>query len=99
MESFRNKEGKPRQRVLALQGDAAIPETEFKTIARAIELRLRRQDSLFPVELSSEAAAWVVRIVRMVEKNRSIPLKSGTTHLDGVLASIENAPMPREKRR
>lgn len=85
VESFRNEEGKPRQRVLASLGDAAIPEPEFKAIARAVELRLRRQDSLFPVELSSEAAAWVVRIVRIAEKNRSVPLKPGTTHLDGVI--------------
>jgi len=85
VESFRNQEGKPRQRVLASLGDASIPVAEFKAIARAVELRLRRQDSLFPVELSSEAAAWVVRIVKIAEQNRSVPLKSGTMHLDGVI--------------
>ncbi|MDF7801293.1 IS1634 family transposase [Pontiellaceae bacterium B1224] len=85
VESFRNAEGKPRQRVLASLGDADVPLGELKPIARAVELRLRREESLWPVGLSAEAAAWVVRIVRIAEQTRALPLKSGTTHLDGVV--------------
>jgi len=85
VESFRNAEGKPRQRVLASLGDADVPQNELKPIARAVELRLRREESLWPVELSAEAAAWVVRIVRIAEQTRAVPLKSGTTLLDGVI--------------
>ncbi len=85
VESFRNAEGKPRQRVLASLGDADVPQNELKPIARAVEQRLRREESLWPVELSAEAAAWVVRIVRIAEQTRAVPLKPGTTHLDGVV--------------
>jgi transposase len=85
VESYRNTEGKPRQRVLASLGDADVPQNELKPIARAVELRLRREESLWPVELSAEAAAWVVRIVRITEQTRAVPLKSGTTHLEGVV--------------
>ena len=85
VESYRNEEGKPRQRVVLSLGDAAVPEDEFKPIARAVELRLRREEPLFPVELSSEAASWVVRITRLADEARSVPLKPGTTRLDGVV--------------
>jgi transposase len=85
VESYRNEEGNPRQRVVVSLGDAAVPAEEFKPIARAVELRLRREDSLFPMELSCEAAAWVVRITRVAEEARSVPLKSGTIRLDGVI--------------
>lgn len=85
VESYRNVEGQPRQRVLVSLGDAAVPEAEFKPIARAIELRLRREEPLLPVELSADAAAWVVRIVKRAEQARSVPLDPGTRLLDGVL--------------
>lgn len=85
VESFRNAEGLPRQRVVASLGNAAIPEEEFKAIAQAVELRLRREESLFPIELSEDAARWVVRITKVAEEVRSVPLSSGITRLDGVL--------------
>ena len=86
VESYRNAEGKPRQRVLASLGDANIPRSEYKAIARAVERRLHREELMLPVELSVEAASWVVRIVRLAEQTRSIPLKAAKTQLDGVLA-------------
>ena len=86
VESYRNAEGQPRQRVLASLGDANIPHSQYKAIARAVERRLNREELMLPVELSVEAASWVVRIVRLAEQARSIPLKAGTTRLDGVLA-------------
>lgn len=85
VESFRNAEGQPRQRVVASLGNAAIPEDESKAIAQAVEFRLRREESLFPIELSKEAARWVVRVTQVAEQARSIPLSSGITRLDGVL--------------
>lgn len=85
VESFRNEEGQPRQRVIASLGDAAVPQAELKSIARAVEMRLRREDSLFPVELSAEAASWVVQVARIAEETRSVPLKPATNRLDGVV--------------
>jgi len=85
VESFRNAEGQPRQRVLASLGNATIPPAEIKAVARAVELRLRREESLLPIGLSAEAAAWAVRITKIAEQTRSIPLKPGTTRLDAVL--------------
>lgn len=86
VESYRNAEGQPRQRVLASLGDANIPRSEYKAIARAVERRLHREELILPVELSVEAASWVVRIARLAEQTRSIPLKAAKTQLDGVLA-------------
>jgi len=45
VESFRNPEGLPRQRVLASLGDASVPVDERGAIAKAVELRLRGEES------------------------------------------------------
>jgi transposase len=85
VESFRNAEGQPRQRVLASLGDANIPHSEHKAIARAVERRLRREELLLPVELSAQAASWAVRITKLAEQTRSVALSSSVTQLDGVI--------------
>ena len=85
VESYRNEEGQPRQRVVASLGDAALPQAERGAIAKAVELRLRREETLLPVILSAGAAAWVVRIVKIAEQACSLPLGSGTTRVDGVI--------------
>ena len=85
VESYRNAEGRPRQRVVASLGNAAIPKAERKAVARAVELRLRRERSLLPIALSPAGAAWVVRVAKIAEEARSVPLKCGTVHLDGVV--------------
>ena len=85
VESYRNAEGCPRQRVVASLGNAALPDAERKAIAMAVELHLRREELLLPIRLSATAAAWVVRIVKIAEQARSIPLDPGTTRLDGVM--------------
>jgi len=46
VESFRNNEGQPRQRIVASLGDAEIPPADEKSIARAVEDRLRGQGDL-----------------------------------------------------
>jgi hypothetical protein len=63
VESFRNEEGLPRQRVIASLGDAQIPPADQKIIARAVEAQLSGQSDLFDATLSTEAAVWVTRIV------------------------------------
>ncbi|MCK5676555.1 MAG: IS1634 family transposase, partial [Verrucomicrobia bacterium] len=86
VESFRNPEGLPRQRVLASLGDASVPVDERGAIAKAVELRLRGEESLLPIRLSQKGAEWVTRILRIAEQSKAVPLAPGTTRLDGVLA-------------
>lgn len=85
VESYRNSEGQPRQRVIASLGDASVPEMDRKAVARAVELNLRGEEPLIPITLSSDAAGWAMRITRLAKKSKSIPLGLGVKRLDGVL--------------
>ena len=55
VESYRNAEGCPRQRVVASPGNAALPDAERKAIAMADELHLRREDRL---ETAGDTRDW-----------------------------------------
>jgi hypothetical protein len=74
VESFRNEEGQPRQRIVACLGDAALPaEKERKLIAKVLERKLRHPD-LFSgkrdmAPLSETAASWVDRIYRGIVRD------------------------------
>lgn len=84
VESFRNAEGQPRQRVVVSLGDARLPETEKNLIARAVENHLNGHADLLPVDLSEEAAAWVRRILQLAGRSKSArPVSSET--IDGVV--------------
>jgi transposase len=85
VESYRNAEGQPRQRVLASLGDASVPVDERGAIAKEVELRLRGEELLFPARLSRKGAEWVTRIQKIAEQSKAVPLSPGTTRLDGVL--------------
>ena len=65
VESYRNAEGQPRQRVLASLGDASVPVDERGAIAKEVELRLRGEELLFPARLSRKGAEWVTRIQKI----------------------------------
>jgi len=84
VEAYRNSEGQPRQRVIASLGDAAIPEHEKRLIARMVEQRLQNQRDLFEADLSEETAAWVDRIVRLIERSKSSRPKCEMDYADGV---------------
>jgi hypothetical protein len=66
VESFRNAEGQPRQRVVVSLGDARLPDGEEATIARAVRGHLLGQSELLAPELSEQAAGWVRRIVQLL---------------------------------
>jgi len=73
VESYRNAEGLPRQRVVASLGAADIPEDEKSLIAGEVTRRLRGGDEeelagLGP-ELSGSAAGWVARIVGLAGRS------------------------------
>jgi transposase len=84
VESYRNAERQPRQRVIASLGDAKLPDGEAHLIARAVEDRLAGQPGLMEPELSGAAADWVTRILKLTGRSQSTspaPLE----RIDGVL--------------
>ncbi|MEI6892138.1 MAG: hypothetical protein V5783_08210, partial [Pontiella sp.] len=85
VESFRNAEGQPRQRVVVSLGDAQLPADELKAISRAVESRLRASPDLFEEELSEDAAAWVTRIVQLAGRSKATRSSNTSETLDGVL--------------
>jgi len=90
VESYRNAEGSPRQRVVASLGDADIPEAEKASIAGAVTRRLRGADSgegesWVEPNLSADAAAWVARIVALAGRSRGGRQGVVSTVADGVL--------------
>jgi hypothetical protein len=70
VESYRNSEGQPRQRVVASLGDAVLPESEKSQIAQAITRRLRGDSDWFEPTMSTEAAAWVTHILQLVGRSK-----------------------------
>ena len=84
VESYRNTEGQPRQRVVVSLGDAKVPDAEKATIARAVENHLLGQSDLLPPDLSEEAAGWVRRILQLAGRSKSARPVSENT-IDGVI--------------
>ena len=84
VESYRNTEGQPRQRVVVSLGDAQLPQAEMPTIARVVENHLDGRTELLPSDLSEQAASWVRRILQLAGRSRSArPVGSQT--IDGVM--------------
>lgn len=71
VESYRNAEGQPRQRVVVSLGDARVPEAEKPLIARAVENHLSGKRDLLGADLSEEATAWVTRILQLLGRSKS----------------------------
>jgi len=89
VESYRNAEGLPRQRVVASLGAADIPEDEKSLIAGEVTRRLRGGDEeelagLGP-ELSGAAAGWVARIVGLAGRSGGARQEVGLAVANGVL--------------
>jgi len=82
--SYRNTDGRPRQRILVSLGDAQVPEGEKHRIAQAVEEYLQGTQDFFASQLSPEAAAWVARIVQLLGRSKSAKPPIGAT-VDGVI--------------
>ena len=97
VESYRNAEGSPRQRVVASLGDAVIPEAEKDDIAGAFTRCLRGADrgeseDWFETTLSADAAAWVTCIVALAGRSKGGRQDVASSVVDGVLLdNIETA--------
>ena len=90
VESYRNAEGSPRQRVVASLGAADLPAPEKEAIAGAVTRALRGADSgaggdWFEPDLSAAAAAWVARIVALAGRSKGGRQGVAAAVLDGVL--------------
>lgn len=84
VESYRNSEGQPRQRMIVSLGDASVPEKEKPRIARTVENHLLGHRDILPEEISEEASFWVTRILQLVGRSKSArPVCS--SKIDGVL--------------
>ena len=86
VESYRDSEGRPRQRIVASLGDAQLPAGSERRIARYVQGRMRGQRDLFDADLSPSEAEWVDRIVKIAERTGSAQQDRGTVTLDGVVA-------------
>lgn len=93
VQSYRNDEGQPRQRVVVSLGDIHIPEAERKVLAKVIENHLSGvQDMLLPDSLSTEATEIARRAVKLIDCSRFAKSTTKET-LDGVLVDeveVEN---------
>lgn len=86
VQSYRNAEGQPRQRVIASLGDAKLPEAHKRMIADAVERQLCRQsDWLEEDELEHEASVWVAKIVRLARQSKGGNQVLEGESVDGVL--------------
>ena len=86
VQSYRNAEGQPRQRVIASLGDAKLPDAHKRMIADAVERRLSGQsDWMEEDELSTEASVWVSRIVQLARSSKGGNQSLEEDSVDGVL--------------
>ena len=85
VESYRNAEGSPRQRVVASLGDAQLPAGEGKTIARRVGQRIKGESDLFEGDLSEAGAAWVTRILKVAEASKAARPAYRSPVVDGVI--------------
>ena len=90
VESYRNPEGRPRQRIIASLGDVHIPEGSRKIIAQTVEDKLKMQLTLLAPTLSEFEARWVDRIVPIAQRSKSVRPNENVEVVDGVeIDSIE----------
>lgn len=86
VESYRNAQSQPRQRVIASLGDARLPEDEKRAIAKAVKTALSGQSDWFEEEeLSAEAASWVARILKLARCSKGGNEAVKGTSVDGVM--------------
>jgi len=91
LESYRNPQGQPRQRVVISLGEAALAQADWKSVARAVADELYGEKPLLAPELSENGQKWADSITRRVmREGRWLPLRPALNDpqaesLDGVL--------------
>jgi transposase len=85
VESYRNTEGNPRQRVIVSLGNSALPAGDPRRLAKAIEDQICGQQELLDDSLSTEAAAWVAKVASLAKHSKGATRSVSSTVIDGVL--------------
>ena len=85
VESYRNTEGQPRQRVVASLGNDTLPAGNPRHLAKAVEEQINGQNDLLARALTEEAAAWVVHVASLAKRSKGATQSVGGTVIDGVL--------------
>ena len=68
VESYRNSEGRPRQRIVISLGDALFPQASWKIVASEIQRRLQGVNTF--LSLHPEEEHWVGRILKEIERQK-----------------------------
>ena len=71
--SFRDSEGRPRQKVVLSLGNPNLPKNLWKPVAQELQNRLKGIESLF--KCSSEIEEWVEWILPQLERKQNQPKK------------------------
>jgi len=66
LESYRNRQGRPTHRVVVSLGDASLPETSWKAVAKFVESKLYGYRELFPPDPDDQI--WIDSIVKRIER-------------------------------
>lgn len=74
IESYRDSEGRPRQKILLSLGTATFPKEIWKSLAQEIENRLCGILTLIPA--SDEIQGWADRITHLLQKKEYTPQKN-----------------------
>ena len=69
LESFRNREGRSRHRVVVSMGNASIPESSRKCIAKHLESILYGHRLLFSADTDEQV--WIDQIVKRIEREEN----------------------------
>ena len=91
LESYRNAQGKPRQRVVLSLGDAPISRSDWKPIAKAVQKHLYGIQELLAPQYTRRQHNWIELIVRRIDGQgrwrglRAQPEAKGHKQIDGVL--------------
>ena len=74
IESFRDREGRPRQHIVLSLGDACFPQHLWKAVAQEVQNRLSNTLTLLAIEPDVEH--WVERVLREIERKKSLVSKT-----------------------
>ena len=66
LESYRNRQGKSTHQVVVSLGDAALPETSWKSVAKFVESKLYGYTDLF--EPAADDQPWIDSMVKRIER-------------------------------
>ena len=77
LESYRNSEGKPRQRVVVSLGDAGISRPDWGPIAKAVQKQLYGIEELLAPQYTRRQQNWIELIVRRIDGGGTVARAAG----------------------